>query len=314
MDLKNIFNLAIRQSIKIDPRGKKRINQLLVKAKKRYQKLSAKAKKKFDKDRLTNPYPDSRILHNTNRAIKTVLAGIDMEGPEIILGHFLKTDLILAHHPLGKALADLDQIIPLQADLMHSQIGVPINIAEGVLKKQIGKVKRQLSAENHFRAVDMAKQANISLICLHTLCDNLAWNFIEKHLKKYQIETVGDALKALKDIPEYQEALRRGAGPQIVAGSAKNRAGKVAATEFTGGTEPGKLIYPALAQAGLGTLISMHMREASLKEAEKNHINVIIAGHIASDSLGMNLFLDQLEKKGLKIIPTSGLIRIKRKS
>ncbi|HPM39035.1 MAG TPA: NGG1p interacting factor NIF3, partial [Candidatus Pacearchaeota archaeon] len=48
------------------------------------------------------------------------------------------------------------------------------------------------------------------------------------------------------------------------------------------------------------------------KEAEASHINIVIAGHISSDSLGMNLFLDELEKKGIEIIPFSGLTRIKR--
>ncbi|PJB18902.1 NGG1p interacting factor NIF3, partial [Candidatus Falkowbacteria bacterium CG_4_9_14_3_um_filter_36_9] len=52
--------------------------------------------------------------------------------------------------------------------------------------------------------------------------------------------------------------------------------------------------------------------EEHRKEAEKNHINVVIAGHMASDSLGMNLFLDELEKKGITVVPCSGLIRVKR--
>jgi len=56
----------------------------------------------------------------------------------------------------------------------------------------------------------------------------------------------------------------------------------------------------------------MHMREESKKEAEAANINVVIAGHISSDSLGMNLFLDELEKRGIEIIPCSGLIRVSR--
>jgi putative NIF3 family GTP cyclohydrolase 1 type 2 len=55
------------------------------------------------------------------------------------------------------------------------------------------------------------------------------------------------------------------------------------------------------------------MSEEHRKEAEKHHINVVIAGHMSSDSLGMNLFLDELEKQGIKVVPISGLIRIKRK-
>ena len=67
-----------------------------------------------------------------------------------------------------------------------------------------------------------------------------------------------------------------------------------------------------MAQAGIGTIIGTHMGEEHRKEAEKHHINVVIAGHIAFDSLGMNLFLDELEKKDIEVIPVSGLIRVKR--
>ena len=67
-----------------------------------------------------------------------------------------------------------------------------------------------------------------------------------------------------------------------------------------------------MSQAGIGTIISMHQSEEHRKEAEAAHINVVIAGHISSDSIGMNLFLDELEKKGIEIVPCSGLIRISR--
>ena len=54
------------------------------------------------------------------------------------------------------------------------------------------------------------------------------------------------------------------------------------------------------------------MGEEHRKEAEKAHLNIVIAGHMSSDSIGMNLFLDELEKKGIEIIPCSGLIRVSR--
>jgi hypothetical protein len=37
-----------------------------------------------------------------------------------------------------------------------------------------------------------------------------------------------------------------------------------------------------------------------------------VAGHISSDSLGMNIFLDELEKRGIEIIPLGGLTRFSR--
>src|SRR3972149_1594693 len=97
-------------------------------------------------------------------------------------------------------------------------------------------------------------------------------------------------------------------GPEIVSGTAKSRAGKVAIF-FTGGTNPSKQIYAELAKAGVGTLVDMHIPEVALKELKKLHVNVINAGHMASDSIGANIFLDELEKKGITVIPCSGLVR-----
>jgi hypothetical protein len=56
----------------------------------------------------------------------------------------------------------------------------------------------------------------------------------------------------------------------------------------------------------------MHVPESHIEEARKNHINIIISGHMASDSLGINLFADKVEQNGVEIIPCSGFIRVKR--
>jgi hypothetical protein len=58
----------------------------------------------------------------------------------------------------------------------------------------------------------------------------------------------------------------------------------------------------------------MHQSEEHRKAAEEANINVVVAGHISSDSLGMNIILDELEKKGMEIVPYGGLIRINRNS
>ena len=62
----------------------------------------------------------------------------------------------------------------------------------------------------------------------------------------------------------------------------------------------------------MNTVISMHNTEDQIKTAKEIHLNLVCAGHIASDSIGLNLFLDALEKEGLEIVPVSGLIRVKR--
>ncbi|MCX6779095.1 MAG: NGG1p interacting factor NIF3, partial [Candidatus Magasanikbacteria bacterium] len=71
-------------------------------------------------------------------------------------------------------------------------------------------------------------------------------------------------------------------------------------------------IYQEISKAGISTTIAMHITDKGFGEAKGSFLNIIIAGHMASDSLGMNLFLDELEKKGIKILPCSGLIRVSR--
>lgn len=57
----------------------------------------------------------------------------------------------------------------------------------------------------------------------------------------------------------------------------------------------------------------MHLSEEHLKKVREANLNVIIAGHISSDTLGLNLLLDRIEEKEeLEIIGCSGFKRIKR--
>ena len=65
--------------------------------------------------------------------------------------------------------------------------------------------------------------------------------------------------------------------------------------------------------AGVGTLVGMHYSEEYRKRAEELKINLVVAGHISSDVLGMNLVLDAIEREGeVRIICTSGMVRVSR--
>ncbi len=311
----DIFNLAIQMGILADLRGKEKVLKNLEKKKQTYDKLDEKSKLEFDQEALTNPYLDSRVLNIADdKEIKKVMVGIDMEGPEILLAKQAGIDLVIAHHPEGRGLANLADVMHLQAEVL-SQYGVPINVAEGLMKIRISEVDRSVNAANHDRAVDMARILGVNFICAHTPCDNLAARFLKNRIDAASnLDTVNDLLSLLKEIPEYQSAIKIGAGPKVFAGSPENRLGKVAVTEITGGTEGSPKLYEKMAVAGIGTVIGMHQSEEHRKEAEAANINVVIAGHISSDSLGVNLFLDELEKRGVEIIPCSGLIRVSRNS
>lgn len=314
MTTKQIYELIILLGIESDLRGDEKIKKHLVKINKKYTELSAKEKKEFDKESLSNPYADSRILNTNGKEVKKIMAGIDIDGAELLLAKQLgDVDLIIAHHPQGVALAGLHEVMSMQSEIL-ADYGIPINIAQSLIKLRISEVSRRLSPLNHNRNIDFAKIIGLDFMCVHTPADNLAADFLVNlyESKKDDLETVDDLVNLLKTIPEYEAAIKMKNGPKIFAGASENYLGKVVFTEITGGTSGSKDIYEKMSHYGIGTIVGMHMSDEHREEAEKYHINVIIAGHMSSDSLGMNLLLDKIEKTGIEIVPISGLIRVKR--
>jgi len=317
MKLGEIYRLAIEKGMSKDPRSKEAVEKLLAKENKQFGEMKDEEKKEYDQDKLFNPYGDTRVLFgDPEQEVSRVLSGIDMETGEVLLadrisGRGNKIDLIIAHHPEGKAMAALYQVMRLQEDVL-AKFGVPINVAEGIMASRISEVKWGLMPLNHNRAVDAARLLGIPIMCVHTPADNQVNDFVQSMMDEKKPETLDDVVKLLKEIPEYAEAVNYNAGPTIVLGGKDRRAGKVM-VDMTGGTSGSEDAYAKLAVAGVGTLIVMHIGEKHRKEAEKNNINVIIAGHMASDSLGLNLFLDEIARRGIEIIPCAGLLRHERK-
>ena len=315
MKLKEIYQLAVDMGKRYDLRGEY-LSALLEKKLADFEKLSEQERDFYDMETLRNPYSDTRILVGTGEEeITTVMSGIDIETPEILLADRLrerghKIDLLLAHHPEGMAAAALHDVMHAQADMME-KAGVPINIAEGIMASRISEVQRGMMPLNHQRAVDAARLLDFPFACVHSPADIMVSHFLQELIAKSEISTVDDIVQLLLTLPEYRKASEVKAGPRIVAGDKKRRAGKIF-VKMSGGTAGSEKAYGKLAAAGVGTYICMHIPDKHRQEARENNINVIVAGHMASDSLGMNLFLDQLESNGVKIIPCSGLIRVKR--
>lgn len=317
MKVSDIHKLSIQLGIDADFRGRDGVLKLLDMKRKKFQKLSLKEQAEFDKESLENPYLDSGVYNIVDspageKEIKKVLVGIDIGPAEVLLAKELgDIDLVIAHHPIGKGLAQLADVMDLQADVLN-YYGVPINVAEGLMKEKISEVARGVNPSNHQRTVDAAKILKINLMNSHTPCDNLAAKFLKNLIESKKIERMGELINILKEIPEYKEAMKIGVGPKIFVGSPENHCGKIALSEITGGTEGSPKLYEKMANAGIGTVVGMHVSEEHKKEAENANVNIVIAGHISSDSLGVNLFMDELEKQGIEIVPCSGFTRFSR--
>lgn len=316
MTVQQIFELATKLGVAADPRGESGVKKYLARIKKEYQNLKPNEQQYFDIEKLTNPYPDSFIHVNDQKTkVRRVLAGIDISASDILLASQLSErgrtiDLAISHHPVGKALSNLHEVMEMTVEIFIS-LGVPIHIAEKITEERIKEVSRNIHSSNHYQAVTTAELLRINFINTHTITDNMVEKFLNSFIRSKKPETIGDLMELLLEIPEYAEAKRRGIGPIIFAGHPRHRIGKYL-VEMTGGTEPSHKMYQEFSRAGISTVVGMHMRNEPLEKATESHMNVVICGHMASDSIGMNLMLDELEKKGIEIVPCGGLIRVSR--
>jgi len=319
MKLKNLYQEIVKKGIDADIRSRKEIQAILEKNKKKLGKLNNKDKELFDQDSLFNPFADTRILVGDPESnIKSMIVGVDVDGGELVLVDKLKEkgkkiDLVVSHHPQGRAYANFYDVMDLQIDVFAKE-GIALGVCEKLLEDRKSQVARRVSSANHSRSVDIARLLDINFICAHTPCDNLAYQYLRKTVDKNKPTTLGMITDILQDIPEYFDAAKNNNPPRIVVGNKSSRCKNIH-LEFTGGTEGPKGIYKELAAKGVDTIIAMHQSEEHFKKCKESRINVIFASHIASDSLGINIMLDYLNnKEKIKIYEFSGFRRFKRKN
>jgi len=318
MKLDRFYRGAVDIGILRDLRGREEVDKLLAEEAEKLRDLKDEERKFFDPDRLFNPFADTRVLNGDPEGeVRKVMAGIDIEVGELVLAHLLnkeekgKIDLVLSHHPMGAALVQLYEVMKLQSRLL-AKYGVTISVAEQLMDKRIGEVERRLLPVNATREVDAARILNLPLICVHTPADNCVTHFLTSLFEAERPSKLKDLVKILKAIPEYERSVRLQAPPKVVSGSEGNSCGKIF-VDMTGGTEGAKDIFDKIAAGGVSTLVCMHVSEDHLANAKKANLNVVIAGQIASDTLGLNLLLDEVEKdERLEFVCLSGFERIRR--
>ncbi len=318
MKLKEIYQFCVEQGIREDLRGRKKVAKKLFSIKKEYRKIKGLQKKFFDKEDFLNPYADTRILNGQNDIeIKKILVGIDIGVSEILLADRMrsrgkKIDLIISHHPLGMALAGLYDVMDIHTELLSS-MGIDKNIASLFMKERIEQVERSVHSANHLRVVDAAKQCDIPLMCCHTPADNHVAGYLQKVMDSKRPKILKNVIDLLLKEKEYRIASQHKAGPKILLGRPEDKAGKII-LDMTGGTEGSGDVFARISQVGVKTLVGMHMSDKHFTKVKKEQVNVVIAGHIASDNLGLNLLFDKLEKKSknFEFSECSGFRRVKR--
>lgn len=255
------------------------------------------------------PADSGIILEGEN--IKKVMSGISIDAPELLIAKQIKVDMVLGHHPSSSTSGlGMSKMLEDQINKMV-KCGVPINKAQKAIGERIEYINRIIQGGNYDRIDSAAKLLKVPYMNIHTPADIISENTVQKKiddsLKGNSKAKLSDVIDALMEIDEYKTAIKQ-QQPKIWAGSPESFAGKVVVT-MAGGTNGGIEVAKAYFEAGVGTLVGMHESEETLKAIKEQNIgNLIIAGHMPSDSIGMNAILKELEAKGIEVIRMSGIV------
>ena len=287
MKLSHFYSQVIKFGKERDPRKKSRISS-------------------FEDTALLYGEPDTEI--------KKIMVGIDIDTGELLLADRIRKaeglDLVISHHPEGRAHAAFYEVMQLQVDMLV-RVGIDKKVAQALIDERKFEVERKVLPQNHMRSTDAARLLDMPFMCVHTPADNHAASFIENLMQKEKPKKVEGILDILAGIPEYKEAAGENSGPRIILGNPRRAVGKIF-VEMTGGTEGPKDAYAKMYKRGIRTLVSMHLSEEHFKKVKDANLNVVIAGHISSDTLGLNLLLDRIEKEEkLETINCSGFRRLR---
>jgi len=239
--------------------------------------------------------------------IKKVLMGVDMGTPELLLARELGYDCVVSHHPANTNpnMLDVmdDHILKLEA------LGVPRNKSQKALAPRKEELSYNKHVENSRRSESAAQLLKMPFVSLHTPADiigeKIVQDFLDEKFAGKPETTLEDITKALEEIGEYKNSSRK---PVIRVGTPKSYAGKIYVL-MSGYTGPGAAILKAYFDGGVGTLIKMHIPEKDVKELKDHAVgNVIVAGHMSSDSLGMNKIADKWREHGVEVTMMSGII------
>jgi|ERR1700682_1732604 len=258
----------------------------------------------------TDTPPDSQVY--LDGEVRRVYVGIDVDVAELLLAKALGVDGVIAHHPVGShARLGIAAVIERHEAQMRAE-GIPAGVAHELMLARRDPVAHALQTTNYDRVVDAAKQLQMPLMNVHLAADIVGrqffLDFVERTVDR-QATTVGRLVDQLKTIPEMEASLVQ---PELWLGRADNPVGR-SIVQMAAGTNGGAAIYRTYYEHGINTILAMHIDDRDLREIEQLQLpkaNLVITGHMPSDSIGMNRVIAALEQRGLEVIAGSGVIRV----
>ncbi|MFQ5919992.1 MAG: hypothetical protein ACE5I4_08135 [Thermoplasmata archaeon] len=253
--------------------------------------------------------PADSQIHVAGADLQRLLVGIDIGVGELYLARKDGFDGVIAHHPVGgHASIRFHHVLTRHAELMQ-EAGVPKDEALQAVAALSDPIETARHAHNYDRVPAVARLLGLPFLNIHQPWDEMGRRRMAEALHTAGGEaTVGQGIAALQAFPEFAAAETE---IELRLGDAAHALGRWVVAHGAG-TNGGYAVAKAYFSHGVDTLIYIHIASPELQrlreDPEVRGKNLIVTGHIASDSVGITPYIQRLRDEGLEVVAVGGVL------
>ncbi|MFO8034845.1 MAG: Nif3-like dinuclear metal center hexameric protein [Candidatus Bipolaricaulota bacterium] len=254
--------------------------------------------------------PADSSVYVPGEGLQRALVGIDLDEAELVVAKQLGYDLAIAHHPAGgTAVLHYHRVLERHVDQMMA-VGVPQERARAAVEEMIYDRRAVNAMRNYDRAPAVARMLDIAYMNVHTPLDEIGRRRMAGAVAELSpAATVRELIAHLEDsFGEFRNALT---DIGAIVGDPDSRMGHVVVAHGAG-TNGGYPVAKAYFDYGVDTVIYIHCRPQDarrlVQEYKERNVNLVVTGHMSSDSVGINPFVEKLRERGMEVTASLGVV------
>jgi len=263
----------------------------------------------LEEARMSRVPEDSEVLV-PGSDLKRAMFGIDIDSGELALAKQLGFDVVIAHHPSGGGTwAGFPAVLERHEAIMIGA-GVPAAQARAAVEALKDEHGPRTHLLNYDRLPSVARMLKLPFMNIHAPADEVGRRVMSELIAE-RVKPgakVSDSVAALMELPEFAHSRH----PIVMRmGAASAPLGKWVFVHGAG-TNGGYPVASALFRNGLDTVFYIHIDPAHLRRLKDEFgaagKNLVVTGHIASDSVGINVIIRRLRREGLAVEAMGGVV------
>jgi putative NIF3 family GTP cyclohydrolase 1 type 2 len=253
--------------------------------------------------------PGDSAVYHPGSGIKRLMMGIDIQAPELKIAADLGYDAAVSHHPTGgEARLQFYRVLYRHVDQM-AQAGVPHDVASALIDEMADAHRAAAAMTNYDHDPSVARLLGLPYLNIHTPLDEVGRRRLQAAIDELPTTATVDRLIShlFATFGEFRNAKTE---IESRIGKRDNAIGKTVMSHGAG-TNGGYAVAKAYFDHGVDTVVYIHCRPEEsrrLMTEVGDSKNLIVTGHIASDSIGINPYVARLRQEGMEVTTLSGII------